>query len=64
MAGAGRWISPASSRCSTASDVSIVLYDLKGRDGLRYSPYCWRIRYALAHKGLEIENVAVGFTEK
>jgi len=44
--------------------VSIVLYDLKGREGLRYSPYCWRIRYALAHKGLEIENVAVGFTEK
>lgn len=44
--------------------MSIVLYDLKGRDGLRYSPYCWRARYALAHKGLEIEDVAVGFTEK
>jgi len=44
--------------------MTIVLYDLKGRDGLRYSPFCWRIRYALAHKGLEVENVAVGFTEK
>lgn len=44
--------------------MSIVLYDLKGRDGIRYSPYGWRIRYALAHKGLEVEDVAVGFTEK
>ena len=44
--------------------MAIVLYDLKGRDGLRYSPYCWRIRYALTHKGLDIEDVGVGFTEK
>ncbi|MDF3075501.1 MAG: Glutathione S-transferase domain [Alphaproteobacteria bacterium] len=44
--------------------MTIVLYDLKGRDGLRYSPYCWRIRYALTHKGLDIEDVGVGFTEK
>lgn len=44
--------------------MSIVLYDLKGRDGIRYSPYGWRIRYALAHKELEVEDVAVGFTEK
>lgn len=44
--------------------MTIVLYDLKGRDGLRFSPYGWRIRYALAHKGLEVEDVAVGFTEK
>lgn len=44
--------------------MAIVLYDLKGRDGLRFSPYGWRVRYALAHKGLEVEDVAVGFTEK
>lgn len=44
--------------------MTIVFYDLKGRDGIRYSPYGWRIRFALAHKGLEVEDVAVGFTEK
>lgn len=44
--------------------MSIVLYDLKGKDGLRYSPYGWRVRYALAHKGITPEDVAVGFTEK
>ncbi len=42
----------------------IVLYDLKGRNGLRFSPFGWRVRYALAHKGLAHEDVAVGFTEK
>lgn len=44
--------------------MSIVLYDLKGRDGLRFSPFGWRVRLALAHKGLVPEDVGVGFTEK
>ena len=30
----------------------ITLYDLVDKDGRRYSPYGWRIRMALAHKGL------------
>ena len=34
------------------------LYDLAGRDpGLRFSPYCWRTRFALAHKGLSVKTV-------
>lgn len=42
-----------------------VLYDLCGIDeGLRFSPYCWRVRYALAHKGLEAETRPWYFTEK
>ena len=43
--------------------MSILLYDLCGgnRD-LRFSPYCWRARMALAHKGLEFETVATPFT--
>ncbi|MDZ7851188.1 MAG: glutathione S-transferase family protein [Halomonas sp.] len=42
-----------------------VLYDLCGIDeGLRFSPYCWRVRYALAHKGLEVETRPWRFTEK
>ena len=35
------------------------LYDLAGRDPeLRFSPYCWRARFALAHKGLAVEALA------
>ena len=36
----------------------IELYDLAGRDpALRFSPYCWRVRLALAHKGLEPRTI-------
>lgn len=42
-----------------------LLYDLCGIDeNLRFSPYCWRVKYALAHKGLEIETRAWHFTDK
>jgi glutathione S-transferase len=42
-----------------------VLYDLAGADpALRFSPFCWRTRMALAHKGLEVETVPWRFTEK
>ena len=41
------------------------LYDLAGaRDGLRFSPYCWRIKMALKHKGLDWEEIPWRFTEK
>lgn len=41
------------------------LYDLAGADtGLRFSPFCWRIKMALAHKGLPAETIAWRFTEK
>ena len=30
---------------------------------LRFSPYCWRIRFALAHKGLPVETVPWRFTD-
>lgn len=42
-----------------------LLYDLAGADPeLRFSPYCWRVRLALAHKGLEVETVPWRFVEK
>ncbi|MGM0536387.1 MAG: glutathione S-transferase N-terminal domain-containing protein [Pseudomonadota bacterium] len=42
-----------------------VLFDLCGIDeALRFSPYCWRVRYALAHKGLEVETRPWRFSEK
>src|ERR1700742_2659449 len=41
------------------------MYDLAGADpGRRFSPYCWRIRMALAHKKLPVETVPWRFTEK
>jgi len=41
------------------------LFDLVGRDASRpFSPYCWRTRMALAHKGLEVESIPWRFTEK
>ena len=43
----------------------IVLYDLAGaEDDRRFSPYCWRTKMALKHKGLEFESVAWRFTER
>lgn len=41
----------------------IRLYELVIGNGRSSSPFVWRIRYALAHKGLPFESVPVGFTE-
>ncbi|MBV9786069.1 MAG: glutathione S-transferase family protein [Acidisphaera sp.] len=44
--------------------MSILLYDLAGADpALRFSPYCWRARLALAHKGLPTQTLPWRFTE-
>jgi glutathione S-transferase len=41
------------------------LYDLAGRDPEhRFSPYCWRSRLALAHKGVAAEIIPWRFTDK
>jgi glutathione S-transferase len=41
-----------------------ILYELTGKENRRFSPYCWRTRMALAHKGLDSEFEACGFTQK
>lgn len=42
-----------------------TLYDLAAADDKRrFSPYCWRVKMALAHKELEVETVPWRFTEK
>jgi glutathione S-transferase len=42
-----------------------ILYDLAGADAQRrFSPYCWRTKMALAHKGLSVEAVPWRFTDK
>jgi len=45
--------------------MTIIMHDLAGGDAaLRFSPYCWRTRFALAHKGLPVETLPWRFTEK
>ncbi len=45
--------------------VNRVMYDLAGAHAnLRFSPYCWRSRMALLHKGLQFETVPWRFTDK
>jgi len=45
--------------------MSITMYDLAGAEpNRRFSPFCWRARMALAHKGLAVDTVPWGFTEK
>ncbi|MCK5425492.1 MAG: glutathione S-transferase N-terminal domain-containing protein [Emcibacter sp.] len=40
------------------------LYELVGKDRTQgFSPYVWRTRMALAHKGLEVEMIPLTFTE-
>ncbi|HLN47940.1 MAG TPA: glutathione S-transferase N-terminal domain-containing protein [Steroidobacteraceae bacterium] len=41
----------------------IRLYELVLENGRSASPFVWRIRYALAHKGIAFESVPLGFTE-
>ena len=48
-----------------AGVMSIIMHDLAGADpDLRFSPYCWRTRFALAHKGLPVETIPWRFTDK
>jgi glutathione S-transferase len=42
----------------------ITLYDLLLQDDRRPSPFCWRAKFSLKHKGLPYSEVPMGFTEK
>ena len=44
--------------------MTLVLCDLLGRDGYRFSPYVWRTKMALAHKGLTAETVGITLSDK
>jgi glutathione S-transferase len=45
--------------------MTLKLFELVGTDDRRpFSPYCWRTRMALAHKGLEAHSIPWRFTEK
>ena len=45
--------------------MALKLYELVGADAARpFSPYCWRTRMALAHKGVDAQSIPWRFTEK
>jgi glutathione S-transferase len=45
--------------------MNLQLFELVGTDEARpFSPYCWRTRMALAHKGLDHGSIPWRFTEK
>jgi glutathione S-transferase len=45
--------------------MTLKMYDLAAADPrLRFSPYCWRTKMALAHKGLDAETIPWCFTDK
>jgi glutathione S-transferase len=44
---------------------NLMLFELAGADqSVRFSPHCWKIRMALAHKGLMAQGVPWRFTDK
>jgi glutathione S-transferase len=50
-------------RVMSAND--LTLYELAGANrNLRFSPHCWKILLALAHKGLAAERVPLRFSDK
>jgi len=44
--------------------MALLLYELGGRNGLRYSQFAWRTRLALAHKDLGFESRLVAVSDK
>ena len=45
--------------------MGLELYDLAGAEPeRRFSPYCWRIKLALMHKGLPFDTIPWRFTDK
>ncbi len=43
----------------------IKMYDLAGAEAdRRFSPFCWRTKLALAHKGLEVETIPWRYKDK
>jgi glutathione S-transferase len=45
-----------------AKNNTVILYDLQLASGCTISPFVWRTKYALKHKGFDIDIVPGGFT--
>jgi glutathione S-transferase len=42
----------------------LELYDLVGKNDLRFSPFCWRTKAALAYKKIPYTNIPVRYVDK
>ena len=42
----------------------ITLYELAGKNGIRFSPPCWNVKLCLLYKDIHFQTEAVGFSEK
>ena len=42
----------------------LKLYDLCGKNNIRFSPPCWTIKLCLVYKDISFETIPVGFSEK
>jgi len=42
----------------------ITLYDLSGKNDLRFSPYCWRVKYLLNFRKIAYNTSPICFTER
>ena len=46
------------------NDKNLTLYELGGLNDVRYSQFSWRIKMALAHKGLDVDTIPVRVSDK
>ena len=45
--------------------MTVTVYELGGRDGHRYCPFCWRTLMSMKHKGFDqFERIPVGYRDK
>ena len=42
----------------------IELYELQGKNDIRFSPPCWTIKLCMRKKGLQFKTIPIGFSEK
>ncbi|MDC3096311.1 glutathione binding-like protein [Alphaproteobacteria bacterium] len=42
----------------------IFLYDLSGKNNIRFSPPCWNVKLCLIHNNIDFETIPIRFTEK
>ena len=42
----------------------ITLFDLSGKNDIRFSPYCWRVKYLLNFRKITYETKPTCFTER
>ena len=42
----------------------IFLYDLSGKNNIRFSPPCWNIKLCLIQNNIEFISIPVKFTDK